>query len=93
MMWSVLFVCFTFRKNTEKVIYFLLLDRKKRKPAKKDDEECLFSQSPGKKYILQFLDLFFRLVQVLINFVSVYLFNWVFLLVFICFNIYLAFIK
>ena len=32
---------FHFSHNTEKVIYFLLLDRKRRRPALEDDEEVL----------------------------------------------------
>lgn len=31
--------CLSFSHNTEKVIYFLLLDRKKRRPACEDDAE------------------------------------------------------
>ena len=46
-------------KNTEKMIYFLLLDRKDRKPGKKDDEDPLvYGHAAGKtlfSYILGFI--------------------------------------
>lgn len=46
-------------KNAEKIIYFLLLDRKRRKPAKKDDESTLiYAHAPGKtlfSYIVGFI--------------------------------------
>lgn len=48
-----------FRKNAEKIIYFLLLDRKRRKPSKKDDENSLlYPHASGKtlfSYIVGFL--------------------------------------
>ena len=36
-----------FRHNTEKVVYFLLLDRKLRNPSKEDDEEVRAKSESG----------------------------------------------
>jgi len=52
----------TTEKNTEKVIYFLLLDRKVRVPAKKDDESSLlYVHTPGKTLFSSIIEVICKL--------------------------------